>query len=230
MNPVSVFEHEALPAAARLTDAEKCALERLNGSLGFDVCRMGWSEVRATSFVGVVQLPTRAIQILPKIYRDEGKREEEATRNLLFLLHYTRRLEVSETEISRLMEQRAPLSEVVYWIFARRLWDAVRREVLRGYVPVEARLNVLKGRWLVAKQARRTDGWRRDVFDLAYHEFTEDNLPNRLLKAAVDRLARCARWPETVQFLRQVRGVYDGVGEIVPKVEDFQRADQWMLG
>jgi 5-methylcytosine-specific restriction enzyme subunit McrC len=230
MSPVTVFEHEVLPVGAGVTSAEKNALERLNGSLGIEVCKVGWREVRATSYVGVVQLPNRVIQILPKVYRDVEKREEEATRNLLFFLHYTRKLEVSETEISELMEQKAPLSEVLYWIFARRLWDAVRREILRGYVSMEARLSVLKGRWLLTRQVRRAEGWRKDLFDVAYDEFTEDNLPNRLLKAAMERLTRCARWPETLRILTQTRAVFDEVGEIVPRVEDFLKADQWMLG
>jgi len=38
------------------------------------------------------------------------------------------------------------------------------------------RLDVMKGRWLVAAQAQCSDGWHRDRFDVAYDEFTEDNL------------------------------------------------------
>jgi 5-methylcytosine-specific restriction enzyme subunit McrC len=229
VNAISVFEHEPVRADAPLTPVEKNALERLNNTLGEEVFQIGWREVRATSFVGVVQLASRVIQILPKIYRDDEHREEEATSNLLFLLHYTRKLEVSETEIAMLREQKAPLSEVLYWVFARRLWEAVRREVLRGYVPIEERLGLLKGKWRVATQCRSAGGWRKDVFDVAYDEFTEDNLPNQLLKAAVDRVATWARWAETRRYLTQLRSVYADVAERVPTVQDFEAAEAWML-
>ena len=144
-----------------------------------------------------MQLPQTTLQVLPKMYRHEDAKEHEATANLLFLLSYTRKLDVTEPEISRLIEQRAPFSEILFWVFAHRLWDAVHREVLRGYVTIEDRLAVLKGRWLVAAQAGRPDGWRRDRFDVAYDEFTEDNLPNRLFKATVHRLSRWSQWIDT---------------------------------
>jgi 5-methylcytosine-specific restriction endonuclease McrBC regulatory subunit McrC len=64
-------------------------------------------------------------------------------------------------------------------------------------VTIEDRLDVLKGRWLVAAQSRKPSGWRRDRFDVAYDEFTEDNLPNRLFKATVHRLSRWSQWTDT---------------------------------
>jgi 5-methylcytosine-specific restriction endonuclease McrBC regulatory subunit McrC len=64
-------------------------------------------------------------------------------------------------------------------------------------VTIEDRLDVLKGRWLVAAQSRKPSGWRRDRFDVAYDEFTEDNLPNRLFKTTVHRLSRWSQWTDT---------------------------------
>ncbi len=191
--------------------------------------QVGWRETRATSFVGIVQLPTATLQVLPKTYREEATAEREATANLLFLLSYTRKLEITEPEIARLTEQRARLSEILYWIFAHRLWEAVRREVLRGYVTIEDRLDVLKGRWLVAAQARRPDGWRRDRFDVAFDEFTEDNLPNRLFKATVEKVSRWAKWSDTQSKLAHLRSAFADVADHTPRVEDFDAANRWMV-
>jgi len=212
-----------------LTSAEKNPLDQLRGPRNERLFEVGWRETRATSFVGVVQLPQTTLQVLPKMYRHEDAKEREATANLLFLLSYTRRLEVTEPEISRLIEQRAPFSEILFWIFAHRLWDAVHREVLRGYVTIEDRLDVLKGRWLVAAQAGRPDGWRRDRFDVAYDEFTEDNLPNRLFKATVHRLSRWSQWTDTRWHLTQLRAVFADVADVTPQPHDFDQAAQWML-
>jgi 5-methylcytosine-specific restriction enzyme subunit McrC len=229
MRAISVFEHE--PIRESLSDGEKSALDNLRGPRGEKMFEVGWREAWATSFIGVVQLGARVVQVLPKMHRSDlsaTECEREATANLLFLLSYTGKLRVTEAEISRLTEKSAPLSEILYWIFARRLWDAVRHELLRGYVSVEARLNVMKGRWLVAAQAQRSDGWRRDRFDVAYDEFTEDNLPNRLFNATVLRLSRWATWSDTRSHLVQLRSAFADVADVMPRPKDFPEAAQWM--
>src|SRR5437867_1690667 len=138
MKPISVFEDERIES---LSAVEKFALDNLRGPHSERMFDLGWREARATSFVGVVQLGPRAVQVLPKMHRTgqpDSECERQATANLLFLLSYTGKLRVTEPEISRLTEKPTPLSEILFWIFARQLWDAVRRELLRGYVALEA--------------------------------------------------------------------------------------------
>jgi 5-methylcytosine-specific restriction enzyme subunit McrC len=235
MKLISIFEHECFPEQEQPSESEKIALDGLRGPCNEKMFAVGWKKVKATSFVGVVQLGKRVIQVLPKMYsrqldveRNIAECGREATANLLFLLNYTGKLRVTEPEIARLTEKSAPLSEILYWIFARRLWEGVRRELLRGYISVEERLNLIKGRWLVAAQAQRSDGWRRDRFDVAYDEFTEDNLPNRLFNATVLRLSRWATWSDTRSHLAQLRSAFADVSEIIPRPRDFPEAAQWM--
>jgi 5-methylcytosine-specific restriction enzyme subunit McrC len=232
MKPISVFEHKPIEQIGKLlSDAEKNALNKLRGPRDDKLFDVGWRVVTATSFVGVVQLGSLAVQVLPKMHRSglpTDECERQATANLLFLLSYTGKLRVTEPEISQLTEKSAPLSEILVWIFARRLWEAVRRELLRGYVSVEARLDVMKGRWLVAAQAQRSDGWRRDRLDVAYDEFTEDNLPNRLFNATVLGLSSLATWPDTRSYLARLRSAFADVADVTLRTEDFPEAAQWM--
>jgi len=226
MRTLRAFEYGRIES---LTGAESSELDQLRGPHRERIFDVGWRETRATSFVGVVQLPQTTLQVLPKMYRHEDAKEREATANLLFLLSYTRKLDITDPEISRLTAQRAPFSEILFWVFAHRLWDAVHREILRGYVTIEDRLDVLKGRWLDAAQAGRPDGWRRDRFDVAYDEFTEDNLPNRLIKATVHRLSRWSQWTDTRRRLTQLRAVFADVADVTPQPLDFDQAAQWLL-
>ncbi len=267
-HPMKTLSDFAYGRIEGLSTAEKNLLDQLRGPRNERLFEIRLREARATSFVGVVQLPQTTLQVLPKMYRrvldgrDEtparpfgendagdsasrvrrdaavvcgnrpyrpGEKEREATTNLLFLLSYTRKLDVTEPEISRLTAQRAPFSEILFWVFAHRLWDAVHGEVLRGYVTIEDRLDVLKGRWLVAAQARKPSGWRRDRFDVAYDEFTEDNLPNRLFKTTVHRLSRWSQWTDTRRHLPQLRAVFADVADVTPQPHDFDQAAQWML-
>lgn len=148
MRTLSVFEYGQIEP---LTSAKKNLLDQLRGPRNERLFEVGWRATRATSFVGVVQLPQTTLQVLPKMYRRildgrdgppgrpseendagdsasrpyrPGEKEREATANLLFLLSYTRKLDVTEPEISRLTAQRAPFSEILLWVFAHRLWDA----------------------------------------------------------------------------------------------------------
>jgi hypothetical protein len=98
MKPISVFEHE--PIREPLSDGEKSALDNLRGPRREKMFEVGWREARATSFVGVVQLGARVVQVLPKMHRFDlpaTECEREATANLLFLLSYTGKLRVTET-------------------------------------------------------------------------------------------------------------------------------------
>ncbi|HOB99445.1 MAG TPA: hypothetical protein PKM43_11945 [Verrucomicrobiota bacterium] len=218
-------------------EGEKAALDRLCGPGGEHerLFHVGFRDIKATSFVGVVQLGQRVVQVLPKMHRpqlderrDRAECERQATANLLFLLSYTGKLRVTEPEIAHLTRRSTPLSEVLYWLFASQLWKAVSRELLRGYVTVEERLDAIKGRWRVTAQAQRPDCWRRDRFDVAYDEFTEDNLPNRLFRATALRMTRWAQWSETRSHLAQLRSVLADVMEITPQPPDFPTAAQWI--
>jgi hypothetical protein len=66
MKPVSAFEYGQIES---LTGTENNLLDQLRGPHGEKMFEVGWRETRATSFVGVVQLPQTALQILPKMYR-----------------------------------------------------------------------------------------------------------------------------------------------------------------
>ena len=97
MRTLSVFEYGQVQP---LTGPEKNLLDQLRGPRNARLFEVGWRETRATSFVGIVQLPQTTLQVLPKMYRHEDAKDREATANLLFLLSYTRKLDVTKTEIS----------------------------------------------------------------------------------------------------------------------------------
>lgn len=54
MKLIRIFEHEAIRQP--LSNGEKDALEKLRGPNGQKIFEFGWRDVKATSFVGIVQL------------------------------------------------------------------------------------------------------------------------------------------------------------------------------
>jgi 5-methylcytosine-specific restriction enzyme subunit McrC len=228
---LTLFEHEPAPEGIPGPVVEWLLGLRHNGRELFVRTNRSF---RATSFVGIVQHRNYTVQVLPKMYRRtlapdaQSERIGQATANLLFLLGYTKKLELTAAELARLASWRAPLLEFLCWLFAHKLWEAVRRGLMRGYVGVEDRLGVVRGRWLLAKQLRRSDSWRADLLDVSYEEFSEDNLPNRLLNATVWLLSRWARELETRRLLTVLRTMLGDITHAIPKPGDFARAQIWM--
>ena len=83
--------------------------------------------------------------------------------------------------------------------------------LLHGYRTEEEALMTVRGRIRFDEQLRRRFGTPLPV-ELQYDEFTDDILPNRLVKAAAYRLGRIhLRSPEARRGLGWVGGILDGV-------------------
>lgn len=101
-------------------------------------------------------------------------------------------LRVAEGELAALDTQRHDLLELLIRLFANRLIAAVRRGMPRRYVTHEEDLALLRGRLDVKRQFTHF-AVRSDRLACRYDELSEDTPLNRVLEAAVTRLAGLAR-------------------------------------
>ncbi len=215
-NTFTLFEHEQ--KAFDWTEREFAALERLNRATGVEVLRAtigrgGRRELRASQYVGVVRLGTRAVQVLPKIHRsgtaDKDGREKEATRNLLHLLAQAGRLPVREHALAPLLQHGNDWFEILTRLFATHLLEEWQRGAHRRYQTVEDELPVLKGKWRVAESLRRPA--RAHVFPVIYDEFTADNRLNRVFRFVTERLWHLTRDGGNRRLLGELRQWMDEV-------------------
>lgn len=113
MMPITIFEYEEVKKEDwRVEELRK--IERLNEISGkiLDIgYRHGKPIVTATSYVGFLKIGKTTLQILPKVDRNDDKL---ATKNLLYLLSYTRKLSIKETEIAHLTERSADFFEILF--------------------------------------------------------------------------------------------------------------------
>lgn len=144
--------------------------------------------LRAGGQVGLVQIGQHSIEIMPKMYRAEGTAEQarQAGRNLLHLLNYALRLNISEHDVAALSHEPLPWFEVLIRIFANHLLIEWQRSAYRTYESVEDELPVLRGKWRVHDQLRHPE--RQHIFSVTYDEFTADNQLNRIFRYVVERL------------------------------------------
>lgn len=202
--PIALFEYQSISAEAlqRLSGLPFSVLadrvQALNQAAGQELLRVGYRQLQATQFVGLIRLGGLSLQVLPKIDRDgdpDAARGSDpfdqatasATRNLLAMLAYGQDVAVTRPETAALGHQRLDWFELLTRLFAMELHRQVQSGVDRAYVSVEDTLPVLRGRWQIGRQwvNRPHD---RARFDVVYDDFIADTSLNRIFRAAVTRL------------------------------------------
>lgn len=184
-------------------------LKRVNKKI--KIFEYDWEELKATNYVGVLTVKNINIQILPKLYREQEDEEaniEEATKNLLFMLAYTKKLKIKEAGISMLKKEKYSLYEVIIYLFAKNLMNLLKRNYRRDYQKREERLEYIKGKILVNKQLRLPT---QEKTWCSYYEYTENNLLNKILKYVSYLLSRTVKSRENWLLLQNILAIFNEV-------------------
>ncbi len=222
MNPITLYEHEFYPFD--WTDHDLKMLARLNHD-GSDILRPVVQQARrglkTTQLVGVVRFGEHTFEILPKIYRSHDakptknttkscEQQQQATRNLLFLLSYAENLDIrAEDYTLPLASQNSNWLELLTRLFATRLREVLRSSAVRRYQTLDEELPLLRGRLRIVDQSRRPERLHR--FAVTTDNLTDDNPLNRLLRFVVERLWLLTRDPGNRSLLGELRERMEGV-------------------
>jgi 5-methylcytosine-specific restriction enzyme subunit McrC len=197
------------------TDRERIAVDKLAKIVGSPVLELifynGKREVRATQYVGIFCLGHRTIEVLPKMYAStkiENSRQQ-AVRNLLYMLEYTKQLSIQQYALASLLEQDLDWLEILTRLFARNLLEEWQRGAFRSYQLVTDTLPVLKGKWNLTEQLYHPE--RKHLFSVTYDEFTADNQLNRVFRYVVERLWKLTHNFFNRQILNELRESMDEV-------------------
>lgn len=197
---------EYQPRDEHLSEDERSALAQAKNALGLAIEHHGGDSytLRPTSIVGAVEVGGLSVLIQPKI--EIGQ--------LISLACYA----ISEVRFHGSdfdFPQEWALPDVIAAMFADAAEKAFARGLLHGYVEREEALQTVRGRIRFDEQIRRRFGLPLPV-EVRYDEFTDDVLPNRLVKAANRRLRRAgprdsAPSRETRRRLGRINALLDGV-------------------
>lgn len=189
-----VLEHERIavdsarePWDRSFTEDEADWLIQLNEERpGF--CIREYKRVRFAQFCGIVRLPTRTIEILPKVSvadPDPGVAQGELvdrSRNaLLSMLPYVSGFPFTQIGTAPQSHTDMPLLDVFIQHFLQQVATLVKRGLLTAYVENEENLPFLRGRLTVA-QHLRTNHRRPDRLYCSYDELTADNRHNQVVR------------------------------------------------
>lgn len=165
-----------------LTEAEAETLA-LIGERRPGFCAFGYQSLKLSQYAGLVSMGERMLEILPKVELEDGI--PEAGRGIfLRLLGLARDLKVfSDVNVQHDL-RRQPLLEVFIAAFFSEVTQIVRRGLLRRYQSLEEDLSLIRGRFLIERQAL-ANALRKDRLACRFDELTADNLWNRRLITAL---------------------------------------------
>ncbi|TWG63130.1 McrC family protein [Aminobacter sp. J44] len=173
--------------------------------------------LRARGVVGILAAGEASLEILPKIDVASGETTDHQNaairKRLVHMLAVALDLKIDLGVITDLAWQRETLLEILIRIFCDKLTEALRKGMPRRYITCEDDLPTLRGQLDIARQFTRhavNPSRLACRFDL----LSEDTPLNRIMKAAVLRLARLSRRPANQQRLRELAFVYADITDV----------------
>jgi 5-methylcytosine-specific restriction enzyme subunit McrC len=233
MPPVTItlFEHQQrtyseidlYPQDMALRERVLARVERLNEINKQEILHLGRKGLRANALVGVIRAGEVSFEILPKIdYADFDETKEQnvqsrpgspetashqpvnsATRNFLYLLSYAYGLRLYAKDIASLETQSNTWLDLLTHLFAAGLCQEILSGLSQHYISREENLQVLRGRWDVQRQFRRSHH-SHPSFDVIYDELSADIPLNQVFHFVIEKLLATSQDPHNQVLLRNL--------------------------
>jgi 5-methylcytosine-specific restriction enzyme subunit McrC len=162
--------------------------------------------LRLDNYVGVIETPCNTrIEVLPKHL--DGPDTADASRKLLQrMIAAAMDLPFRQVSETALQTFDAPLSEWVMGRFLSALSHLIKRGVRSDYVRVDGAEHYLRGQLDPSRQVRQPPG-RQHIFQIRHDIFVPDRPENRLLRRALEHVARAAQTPSNWRLAQELRSL-----------------------
>lgn len=167
----------------------------------------GLEGITTCAHVGIIRFADFQLNILPKII---GEEDSLCLENLMFMLRYTRKLEIHSMDSAEISQTKQPFLEVLIAHYANILLNALQRHIPHQYETQEDNLPTVKGRILFAKN-HLVNATNLARTYCQFDEFTPDNLLNQTLKFVSHALQKLTSVSQTRQKLLKINAVYEDV-------------------
>src|SRR5665647_1143271 len=173
----------------------------------------------AQNFVGVINLGRDQIEVLPKIEGDVSQVRHNLARMISIVLD----LELYDDDSTKVDKYSESILEILIRLFCQKLWQCVRRGMVRRYQTRDENLTMLRGRLSVANQIRHNLA-RPDRLACTFDEFSENNPLNHALKAALRVLSKVAKSQANQRNIAELVFCFQDVDDVAPVAIDWENA------
>lgn len=198
IQPITKFEYDKIDWSELSKNHTK--IDKIKNSLdklekqGFNPFSFTANEIRARQYVGVISLAGEVIQVLPKVFNTKEDSESQKTniKGLMYLLQLTKKLKISETDISKLSEKIDSLLEIFIYLFAANLLELLQNNFHRSYVNQEENLKYVKGKIIFTEHIRH-NYIDKSKFYCNYDEYEDNVLLNQIFKATINKCIKVSK-------------------------------------
>lgn len=207
---VSVGESSGNDSTPCITRAQADILTNQKARLGFEVFKfVNGSAVTAQQYVGVCQVGDLTIEVLPKIDIEVS----HVRKNLVAMIAATADLAIKDGGAAYVGTQNYCILDILIKLFGEKLFEQLRRGLVRQYETRDENLSVLRGRLNVVQQMRVNIGNPERLY-CRYQEFLEDIPLNQVFKATLRRLLKFARQTSSQRLLAELLLMLDTVSDV----------------
>lgn len=135
--------------------------------------------IETNSWVGVIKYKNSHFQILPKLICNDEDKKENILKNLIFMLSYTKKLDIKTSNEAKLSSAKNPFIEILIREYAKSLFECLKRLTPKKYVREEDNLKFIKGKIRFSENIRY-NCTNKARFYCEYDEFSENNILNQL--------------------------------------------------
>lgn len=197
-----VFEHQQLRVGqsyptcrsgevATLEAHHVEALGRYHAATNTPVFELRHQGIKLRHFVGCLRVGPVALEILPKLGREDVGAAKDWYGLLVHMLQVVTGARLVQEQAALLATRSGSLQEVFFARFLEVTGRLLREGLVRSYREVEENSGTFRGRLLVGPHVR-ANAARQDRVFIAHAVHDADNLPNRILHRALGRVARGA--------------------------------------
>ena len=223
-NVIQVFEHTTLPVGGQFTpDHFKCLVQH-NERHSNRFFAVGLNRIHFRNYVGVIQVGSLTIEILPKADKVPDSRAQKPKWRgvLLEMLRQSGFIRVASLSDARLRLRSSSLLDIYFESFLAGVDELAHHGLVRKYRQTCGNLTTLKGRILFQKHLAKNIVHRERFFTA--HVFYDRNNPfNQILRVALDVLIRISSNPHLVARASGLAILFEDVDGIEVTDRSFSR-------
>lgn len=180
-------------------------------------------KIKTSYYVGTIKYRNIQIEILPKFlaHNNAPNRNKIAIENLMYMLNYTKRLDIKWNLGARLSDCPNLFQETLIKIFIESLFDSLKRFTPKNYVLTEDNLHFIRGKLKLSAHIR-CNACNAARFYCEYDEFSEDNQLNQLFLYVSKLLYGITQNANNKKLLKFVIDYYSDITEKTFNIYNIQ--------
>ncbi len=179
--------------------------------------------LQAKNYVGVIQtISGFTLEILPKIYNGDETKSKEIFLKLLEILYKLPNYKHTNSAKFSILDK--PLLEIFITMFLEEVGKIIKRGLKSDYLNKEDNEFFLKGKLLFNEHIKR-NYIHKERFYVAYDEYTQNRVENRLLKSTLKYLLSISSSFENIRLIRIYQEYMNSINLSMNYDNDFRMCD-----